>query len=499
MAWIQDSDGNWAWEGGAASDYTDPGTTVDPSVNYDITSQSGPSTTADIAPPPAGAVSSSGGNWLDAAGKILGPILTTLGTPWLNNLQSGGQLAAGRTLLENAGSKISNLQVPNLASLIPELKLQVQQGLMTPAQATAALQEASQMQNVQSDVGSLAGQRENIARLGQIANNAGLTDADRAILQATINTANANASQQRGAALNRLQQQGAGSSGAALAADLTGGQTAANTGAMAGAEAARNAQARALAALGAQLQGNQTLNTTQFQQAADKAKAQDVVNQFNTAAKNTIAMQNAANQQQANLNNFNTANQIAGANTTIQNTQAMLPYQAAKDTFTAGLSQATNQGNIGVNAGKALIDQGNKQATNTAGATTGVTQGSGSTSGGSSGGSSGGGTDWGSIINAGKSLWDLFSDEDLKTNKKPLTDDEVDEMMGNITAYKYRYKGNKGNSKGVMAQDVEKGEMGDAVIDTPAGKMLKGNEAMGHALAALANMNQRVRNLEGKK
>ena len=72
-------------------------------------------------------------------------------------------------------------------------------------------------------------------------------------------------------------------------------------------------------------------------------------------------------------------------------------------------------------------------------------------------------------------------------------------MMAKMTGYKYRYKGNSSNpmKTGVMAQDMEHGQ-GNSVIDTPAGKMIQGPEALSNALAILANQHERIRKLEGK-
>mgnify|MGYP000443918862 CR=1 FL=1 len=71
--------------------------------------------------------------------------------------------------------------------------------------------------------------------------------------------------------------------------------------------------------------------------------------------------------------------------------------------------------------------------------------------------------------------------------------------MGEMTAYKYRYKGPQTNPTqvGVMAQDL--GKFGDSVVDTPAGKFVQKPEALGQALAVLANQHQRIMKLEGKK
>lgn len=445
---------------------------------------------------PEGAVGTTpdGKNWVDQLGRIIGPVVATLTTPWLNNLQSGGLLSEGRDLLRKGASVWDNANFTDISKLIPQLQMQVMQGTMTPAQAQAVLQQASEMNKVVTDAQSLAAQRAGLARLNDIATNAGMTEQDRAQLTETMNQTNANAAAQRAAQIQALQQQGNAGTGAELAARLMSGQAAGNANALAGANIASSAQARALNALQAGIQGNANLNQQQWQQAAERAKAQDTVNQFNANAQNQIAMANQQAQQQANLANFNMANTIAGKNTEIANQQAMLPMNAANTMNELQLKRAGGASGSMVNAGKAMINQGNTQATNTATAAGKSAQPSG-------GGSSGGGLldTIGKGVGIIQGISSLFSDERLKTDKKELTDDDIDGMMANLTGYRYRYKG-QGNqpTEGIMAQDMEKSGWGNSVVDTPAGKMLSGNETMGKALAVLANQNERLRKLEGK-
>jgi hypothetical protein len=530
----------------------------------------------------------------------------------ITDFLSGGQLNDALSRLNKSGDIIGGIQVPNLTALIPELKLQVQQGTMTPASAAAAvasmqgtmspasmqavmaavqgtmtpeqaqtfLQSDSEMRNVQSDQGSLQGQRAALNQLADIGENKGMTDADRAQFAAVMNQQNANAAQQRAAQLQQLQMQGNAGSGAELAARLSGVQGASNANAAAGADVAKSAQARALAAIQAGLAGNANLNTQMFEQAAKKAQAQDLVNQFNAQAQNTmglnnaqmrqaanlanyqtqnqfalanqqaqnaanaqnaqfqqgaaqtnfqtanqIAMANAANQQaanaanaqmanQANAANFGMANQIAGTNVGIQNQNLMMPYNAAQADFTNQLNKGEKQAYADYRAGDVMANLASKQADRTQSALTGIAKelpwgdiakgvgGAASGIGNAIGGAVSGvgnavaNSDWWQNFDIGDvSTW--FSDEDLKTEKKELTDADIDKVMGHLTGYQYRYKGAKTNPKqvGVMAQDMPK----ESVVDTPAGKMIQGPQALNQALAVLANQHQRLKKLEGNK
>jgi hypothetical protein len=588
------------------------------------------------------------GNWYDKLGNLLkqvgplSPILRTIATPFVNNIQSGGLLNQASSMLRGAGGALAGVVAPDLMALIPQLQRQVQQGLMTPASAAAALvqvqgtmtpalarsamavvqgqmnaeqygivsavvsgqmdpataqaalQESSMMGSVNSDAASIQGARTALGQLANIAENRGLTEADRAQFNTIMNQAAARTASDREAQLQQLQMQGVRGAGADLAARLSGVQGGANANAAAGAQLAQSAQARALEAMQAGLSGNVNLNQQLFTQQSQKAQAQDAINQFNAAAKQAINMSNqqaqqqaavqnfqaqqaatlqnaqagtqaaaanaaarqaagltnfntaqavaeanaareqqtalanqgtvqqagltnfnTANQmalanqqaqqqaaeanagrtQQANLTNFNMANQIAGTNTEIANREAMMPSQFADQQFQNRLNQARLESAAQVAAGTALGNMATGQITRS-GTAAGAAPAAGSTSGGSSTGQTL--NDIGKAVNIGKDLWNLFSDESLKTDKKPLRDDDVDAMMARMTGYKYRYKGSKSNpeQQGVMAQDMER-DYG-SVIDTPAGKMVQGPEAMSKALAVLANQHERIRKLEGK-
>jgi hypothetical protein len=94
----------------------------------------------------------------------------------------------------------------------------------------------------------------------------------------------------------------------------------------------------------------------------------------------------------------------------------------------------------------------------------------------------------------------LKSDERLKTDIDDAYDD-VDEMLDNLVAKRYRYQNEArdgiGPRVGIMAQDMERSRMGrDVVFEHPDGKALDVNKALSAALASAARLNERVRKLE---
>ncbi len=602
----------------------------------------------------------------------------------ITDFLSGGNLDSARNFMTGSAASIINVPLPDLMTMIPQLQMQVQQGVltaaqatakmaevqgqmtpeqyqvvqavvqgtMTPAQASATLQEQSNMAGVKTDQASLQGMRTALAQLGDIAQNKGVTEADRAQFNSIMDQANANVAQQRAAQTQQLQQQGNAGTGSELAARLIGAQGTANSNAIAGANLATSAQQRALQAIQAGVTGNQALNNQLFNQDASKAQAQDLVNSFNAQAKNAVSLANANNQQASNLANFNQANAvnqqnaqmtnagaaanaaarqasnlanfneanrvnqvnaqnqtnvnvgnaaniqnantanfnmantIAGTNTETMNKQAMMPMQATQQNFTNALNKGTAASTAQNAAGANLAKLGLAQAMMTGNAINSGLSTLNNLSGGELGKMVGGWvksatgeigklvggifkpavsaldkaagaaavsaqeaggsyfdafgnpyadqasaiaadtanqaaidaastvTDAASTVtdaattvaedaatkaaDTGSWLEELFSDERLKTDKKKMSDKDIDDMMGKMSAYKYRYKGSIDNPTkiGVMAQHMK--NFGSSVIDTPAGKKIQGPEALSEALAVLANQHERIKKLEKK-
>lgn len=95
-----------------------------------------------------------------------------------------------------------------------------------------------------------------------------------------------------------------------------------------------------------------------------------------------------------------------------------------------------------------------------------------------------------------------MSDRKLKTGIQGA-DSQAEKFLDGIHPYTYEYKNpafGEGRRMGVMAQDVEKSPMGATMVqETPYGKALNMQKGMGVMLAAQADLNKRLRALEGKK
>jgi hypothetical protein len=108
----------------------------------------------------------------------------------------------------------------------------------------------------------------------------------------------------------------------------------------------------------------------------------------------------------------------------------------------------------------------------------------------------------GGVSGAAGALATVFSDENLKENVEDGKED-VQSFLDALKAYKFNYKKESGEDPeadmlGVMAQDVEQGNKG-MVIEKPEGKALDMKRGYSAVLASLAQMNDRLKELESKK
>lgn len=97
---------------------------------------------------------------------------------------------------------------------------------------------------------------------------------------------------------------------------------------------------------------------------------------------------------------------------------------------------------------------------------------------------------------------DWWSDKNLKKNIKPASS-KLDELFKHVKPYSYDYvhpKYGEDDSVGVMAQDLEKSELGKkAVIDTPEGKKVNYAKLMPSILASQAELHKIIKEYKKSK
>lgn len=157
-------------------------------------------------------------------------------------------------------------------------------------------QEASQFGQIQEDPALRAAQMESLSRLGQISQE-GYTPEDRAALEQIAREEAVRQRGQRESLLQGAQRRGVGGSGLEMASQLLNQQESAGRESQRGLEVAAEGRRRALQAL--QMQGNLAgdIRGQEFNQGAQRATAQDLINRFNATNRNVAGTLTAQQRQ----------------------------------------------------------------------------------------------------------------------------------------------------------------------------------------------------------
>lgn len=387
----------------------------------------------------------------------------------LNNIVSLGASGKASDLAGSIGDAYNGLTPPDVEQMKLQLQQLVEQGTITPEQAQTYLQGDSSLNGITLDPKLQKAQMDALGSLQDIGQNKGLTDMDRAQL-AQIQSGEDTATRgQREAIIQNAQQRGLGGSGIELLSQMQNQQDSATRKSARDTDVAGMAQQRALSALqsAGQLGGN--IANQSFNQQATVANANDAINKFNTQNQQQVGLANTATNNAAQAANLAAKQKIADANTQMQNQQQQYNKELGQKDFQNQTTIA--QGKSGAATTQANLAnqeaQGNKQL-------------------------------FGSILGAGATA--AASDERLK---KDVKDFNASEFLDSITPSKYRYKEPSKFGEGVhaspMAQDLEKTDVGRAMVeDTPDGKMVNYGHGFGTILAALTDVHNRLKEVEGK-
>lgn len=384
----------------------------------------------------------------------------------ITNVLSGGNNRKAANASQAAVDQLSSLQLPDIVDMQLQLEQMVQQGQITPEEAQLYLQEQSAMNRVSTDPRFQQAQMDALSSLQEIGNEGGLTAMDRAQLNQIQTEQDTAARGAREAIIQNAAERGLSGSGLELMSQMQNQQDSATRASQRGFDVAAQAQQRALAALqGAGDLGGQ-MQQTQFNQQADIARANDAINQFNTQNRQAVSNLNTQNKNQAAQANLAEKQRIADTNTATRNNQQQYNKNLAQVQFDNAYKKAG-----GVASGL------NNQATGFLTAGQGIQN----------------------LIGSAAGAAAAASDENLKENVEEFNPSE---FLDSLTSYKYNYKNpskfGEGEQVGVLAQDLEKFAP-QMVEDTPEGKMVDYNKAGGPLFASLADLNDRLKKIEGTK
>lgn len=385
----------------------------------------------------------------------------------ISDFMSGGNYGESEYAANRAVDALENLRTPDVSEMVLRLEEAVRQGEMTPEDAKLFLQQQSDANNISTDPKLMKAQTDALDSLQDIGQN-GMTDMDRAKL---AKIASQEATQSRGAReaiLSNANARGVGGSGVELMSSLQNAQGTADRQAERDTEVAGMAQERALQALqGAGVLGGQ-MQDRSFSQQLAKSDRNDAINQFNTANMNQSGQFNTKARNDAAAANLAEKQRIADANVAQRNQQQQYNKDLAQRDFDNKYRKAGGVA-TGLNG---LADTYNQKGQQTSQMV-------------------------GSGIQAGATAI-AASDENFKTD---IEDFDASDFLDSLTPTKFKYKNpekhGEGTRVGVMAQDMEK-KAPELVVEGEDGKYIDYNKAGGRLFASLADMNQRLKKVEGK-
>lgn len=271
----------------------------------------------------------------------------------ITDFLTGGSNDQAEEALNRAYQAYSSVNAPTTQELtLPQLQQYVQAGLLTPAQAQAALESGNAYDNINTDPRAREASIDALTNLQSIgdAGTAG-TPQEQAAIAGIESTLNQTLGSQRSSILDQMDQRGIPSSLMGVASQLgAAGQDAeqAHQDALTAASNNSNLALQALeqsGTLGTQIAGQQT------QEAQAKAAAQNAIDQWNAANQTTVNLNNANMKQNANTVNLQNQQQTANANTQNANSRTQYNAQLPQQVFQDQMSKAA--GEAGVNEAQA--------------------------------------------------------------------------------------------------------------------------------------------------
>lgn len=389
---------------------------------------------------------------------------------------SGG--SPGDDAQRNAIAEFNNIRLPgvdeqslNLDDMqyLGDYQAQMEQGLN---------QDDSQMGGISLDPRlreAQMGALESISEMGET----GFSQAEEAALRQARRGAAGEAQAKSAQLLDEFSRRGMGGSGAELAARLQAGQSSADRLSQEGDRLSQMSQERALNALSQQANLGSQIRGQEFGEQSDIARAQDAINQFNTANQQNVQSRNVNNTNQAGLRNLSEKQRIGETNTGLSNQQQQHNKELLQSRFNNQMALA------GGKAGQwNQLAANQQQAAANDAAMMGSIIGAGAGIAGAAIGGKG----------SGKST----SDEKAKKDVKPFDVDSFLESLSGVQfSYKEPEKHGEGKQVGVMAQDVEKEAPQLVEEDQEGTKVIDYNKAGGPIFASLAGIHERLKKLEG--
>jgi len=281
---------------------------------------------------------------------------------------------------------------------------------------------------------------------------------------------------QREAILQQARERGIAGSGAELAAQLASQQSGADRGAQRGMDIAALAKQKALQALVSKGDLAGRMRGQEYQEKSEAARAADAIKQFNVAQQTSAREANIQREMEA----AQQRQRIAEAQAQQETAQRAQAAEALKWRF--GAEQQKAAGVSGQYGQAAQREAAESEAERQRKA-----------------------QQQSAALAAAATIAASASDIRSKDNIEPVQPMDVNEFLNSLTPYKYDYKNperhGEGRLGGLMAQDIERTEMGEgAVMEGPDGmKMVDNGKLVGALGASVAQIHERLKQLEQNK
>jgi len=246
------------------------------------------------------------------AGTVAGGLMGYLTRPDLSASTQSAKLQALTALL-------------NRPPDIPEVELQKYSTPEALAYLGNFTPEELQATGLPAGVVNQAMRNKQLQALGGVEqlSQTGLSLIDRAALNEIQNQIAMQEKGQRESILQNMAQRGLSGSGQELAAQLQSSQAASQMASQQGMQQAAQAQQARVNALNNLSNMASGIEQSDYERQAQKAQAQDIINQFNVQNRNTAGLRNLQTQQDLASMNIQERNRIAQANADLMNKQIM--------------------------------------------------------------------------------------------------------------------------------------------------------------------------------
>lgn len=268
-----------------------------------------------------------------------------LGGSAIGAISKAGSDAQAKELIQKAVAQYDQIGVPPAESMQIILEELRNTGQMTPQLEQTFQQVDTEMKNISADPRGQEAQYQALQELEDLGMSGGMSLTDKAVLEDTMGDIDARGRGAREAINTSLKARGAYGSGAELAFKLQAQQGDSQLAHEAGLASAGKAEDRALQAIIAAGEMGGNLRNQDFSEKAKIAAAQDEINRFNAANRQTVAGANVNRQNTATDYNVRNDQRIADTNTQNRNANAVRNADLKQQEFENKMSLASGKAN----------------------------------------------------------------------------------------------------------------------------------------------------------